>query len=48
MNKAKWIKRNRSAIDKYTGSQYKNDVERSLWTDNDEYLYNCCRRNIDL
>lgn len=48
MNKANWIKRNREAIDNYTQSQYKNDTERSLWVDNDEYLYSMCRGNVDL
>lgn len=48
MNKAQWIKRNRQAIDEYTQSPYKNDSERSLWVDNDEYLYNMCRRGVDL
>lgn len=48
MNKKDWIKRNRSKIDEITQSPYKNDEERALWIDNNEYLYNACRANIDL
>ena len=43
MNKALWIRENRAAIDKYTQSPYKNDAERSLWVDNDEFLYKACK-----
>jgi len=48
MNINKWINENREAIDEYTKSQYKNDEERRLWVLNDEFLYNCCRRNVKL
>jgi hypothetical protein len=48
MNLTKWIKNNRSKIDKYTQSPYKNDVERRLWVLNDEFLYDCCRKGWDL
>ena len=48
MGMTEWIKRNRKAIDKATGSQYHNDEERRLWTLNDEGLYNMMRRNIDM
>lgn len=47
-SRTQWIKDNRAAIDKYTGSPYHNDSERSLWVDNDEGLYYMQRRNIDL
>ena len=46
MNIRTWINKHRKAIDDYTKSQYKNDEERRLWTLNDEYLYNCCKRNM--
>lgn len=48
MNVSKWININRNAIDKYTQSHIKNDVERRLWVLNDEFLYNECRFNRDL
>ena len=48
MNLNKWINENRKEIDKYSNSSYKNDNERKLWVLNDEYLYNCCCKNIRL
>jgi len=48
MDLQKWIKKNRHKIDDIIKSPYKNDNERRLWVLNDEYLYNCYRRNIDL
>ena len=45
MNIQKYINKNRKAIDAHTQSQIKNDAERELWILNDEYLYNCCRRD---
>ena len=48
VNLKEWIKRNRLKIDEIIKSPYKNDNERRLWVLNDEGLYNCYIKNIDL